>query len=589
MKTLASLAALAFSGCASPGSNADADSDSDSDSDADSDADADVDSDADTDTDPVDRSALPEDRTVEWQGNVGVRGGIPSREDLRNCVDSDGVPTDGVSDATAAIQDCLDATPPDGVAYLPAGTYRVTDTIYVHGDRSLRGAGSDPDDGTTILSDSPLDSIVQIGAGHSEGELLQVAGTPRGSTSLTLDDASSLSAGDFILVNQLNDDTIPVTPASYAEGDCTWCDQFGATRLRAQVVEVVAVSGDDLEIDPPLFFALDDALDPRVMRLDMEARAGLEDLVVKNDPSIADGWNVNVMFRGAANAWMKNVRVDTCGKRCVDLRTYHYRVEVRDSWLEGCLDHANSDTCYGTEVAEGSSSLVENNVYHDTSNGPILMWGASGNVVAYNYANAVFRTQQRDSWFWPNSWTHGAHPSFNLWEGNVLAGINWDGYWGSASHNVAFRNRVTSLDPDAGLVPGHVEVAAILIETNNHFMSVVGNVLGTDGWTDSYEEIGTRYWGANLVYATGTGGDGDPACFDTLFRDRNYDYSTGSIPRCGDAGEPSCQGADETAELPDSLYLSGKPAWFGDVAFPPVRPETPGEVEIPATRRFAGE
>ena len=88
------------------------------------------------------------------------------------------------------------------------------------------------------------------------------------------------------------------------------------------------------------------------------------------------------------------------------------------------------------------------------------MWGASGNVISYNYIHSVFRFQQRDSWFWPNSWSHGAHTSYNLWEGNDFAGLNWDGYWGSSSHNMAFRNRIWGSSPLQGLVPGHVEVGA---------------------------------------------------------------------------------------------------------------------------------
>lgn len=538
----------------------------------------------------VPTSAIPDDRLVPWRGNVGVEGGIPTRDDVRDCVAMDGVPTNGSTDATDAIQQCLDQAPVDGVAYLVAGAYRITGTLRVPGHKTLRGAGP-TDQGTTIFTESELDSLVFLGAGYSDnGPLLPItSGATRGSTALELADASSLEAGDLVLLNELNDASIPVTPASYAEGDCGWCDQFGATRLRAQVARVQSRSGNTIEIAPPFFYDFSAGNEPSAMRLaEVAERSGVEDLVVRNDPGIADSWNVNIMVMGAANCWVKNVKVDTCGKRCIDLRTYHYRVEIRDSLIEGCLDHESSDTCYGTEVAEGSSSLIENNVYHDVSNGPILMWGASGNVVAYNYTVAVFRTQQRDSWFWPTSWTHGAHPSYNLWEGNDLTGINWDGYWGSASHNIAFRNRVTSHEPEAGLVPGHVEVAAIIIETNNHYMSVVGNVLGEAGWSDGYEEISTRYWSGNLVFATGTGGDGDPACFSTLFRHHNYDHVTGTTRHCGDDGEPECQGGDGSTVLPASLYLPGRPGWFGDAPFPPFDPEGPVVEDIPAKRRFAG-
>jgi hypothetical protein len=541
---------------------------------------------------PVSNGLFPADRVVPWQGNVGVEGGIPARTNVVNCVTVHGVPTNGTSDARAAIQKCLDATPEEGVAFLPAGTYVISGTLKVPTKRTLRGAGSGANGGTTIVTSAKIDNLLWIGAGYTNnGPLLPItAGAKKGSTSLTLADASSLAVGDYILVNEKNDPTIPVTAESYADGPCTWCDQFGATRLRAQVVRIDAKAGNTITLAIPFFYDFSPANDPRVMKLNrFVERAGIEDLIVKNTPGIPPSWNNNVMFQGAANSWMKNVKVSNCGKRCVDMRTYYFRLEVRDSLIEGCLDHSNSDTCYGTEMAEGSSSLVENNVYHDTSNGPIVMWGASGNVIAYNYEEAVFRTFQQDSWFWPSTWTHGAHPSYNLWEGNDAAGLNWDGYWGSASHDMAFRNRFSSFDQAAGLKPGHVECAAIIVETNNHYQSIVGNVLGRDGWTTKYEEEATRYWEDNLIFAVGTGGNGDPKVRSTLFRHRNYDYASKSTKTCGVGGEPPCQGSDASENLPHSLYLGAKPAWFGSATFPPFDPVGPVVSDIPAKRRFQGK
>jgi len=537
-------------------------------------------------------SVFPADRLVPWQGNVGVEGGIPTRTTIRNCVTSDGVPTSGTTDATAAIQKCLDNTPEEGVAFLPAGTYSISKTIKIPTKRSLRGAGSKGTSVTTIVTSAKIDNLLWIGAGHSDnGPLLKItAGHTKGSTTLTLADASSLAVGGYVLLNEKNDSTIPVSPSSYAEGACNWCDQFGGTRLRAQVAKIKSKTGSTIEITPPLFYDFTATNDPAAMKLNVfHERAGIESLVVKNTTGITGSWNNNIMIRGASNSWVKDVKVDTCGKRCIDLRTYYYRIEVRESLIEHCLDHDNSDTCYGTELAEGSSSLVENNVYHDVSQGPMLMWGASGSVVGYNYAVDVFRTRQRDSWFWPNSWTHGAHPSYNLWEGNEMSGLNWDGYWGSASHNFAFRNRLLSKDPTAGLMPGHVEVASIIVERNNHFMSAAGNVLGLDAWSNKYEEDGTRDWSANLIFATGTGGSGDPKCRSTFFRHSNYDYATKSVKSCGTGGEPSCQGGDGSATLPKSLYLASKPSWFGDVAFPPIDPVGPVVADIPAKRRHLGK
>ncbi len=573
--------------CAAPLGPADVDADHDTEPEPATLTDGDTDL---PETPPVDPSGLPADRMVPWQGNVGVEGGIPARPEVRNCVTEDGVPTDGVRDAAPAIRDCLARTPAGHAAYLPAGTYAIRsreqgeDGIRIPSDVTLRGDGPD----TILSAEMSLEHVVYIGQGYSADRLVPViAGGAKGSRQLTLQDTTGIEAGDYLLVNQLNDRTVPVTPVSgWGDGDCSWCDQFSATRLRAQVVEVTGKVGDELELGAAgLFHDLSDALEPTAMRLEnMGEYAGLEDLTVVNGEGASSGWRVNVMIEGAANSWVKNVRVENCGERCIDLRTYFYRVEVRDSTITGCIDHVNSDTCYGTEIAEGSNALIENNIYDDTSNGPIAMWGASGNVIAYNYIHDVFRFADRDSWFWPNAWTHGAHTGFNLWEGNDFAGLNFDSYWGSSSHNTVFRNRIDGENAAQGLVPGHVEVAAIIVETNNPATTIVGNVLGSQGFSNEYQEVDTVYWDTNAIYAIGV--NGDNGVFDSMFRHHNYDYVRKQVIDCDDAGEPGCQTGDPNVAIPPSLYLGAAPAWFEGATWPPFDPEGPVVSDLPAKIRF---
>jgi len=70
----------------------------------------------------------------------------------------------------------------------------------------------------------------------------------------------------------------------------------------------------------------------------------------------------------------------------------------------------------------------------------------------------------------------------------------------------------------------------------------------------------------------------------------NYDYATNSTKRCDDPGEPGCQGSDGGPNLPDSLYLASKPAWFGQTSWPPIGPDVnPMDGDIPAKLRFYGQ
>ena len=94
-----------------------------------------------------------------------------------------------------------------------------------------------------------------------------------------------------------------------------------------------------------------------------------------------------------------------------------------------------------------------------------------------------------------------------------------------------------------------------------------------------YPHMGnTAYSGVN---PPDTGKDAlDTRVKSTLIRHGNYDYATRSIQWDAGIGDHA---------LPDSLYLPGKPSWFGDLRWPPIDPANPSTAAaggIPAGRRF---
>ena len=141
--------------------------------------------------------------------------------------------------------------------------------------------------------------------------------------------------------------------------------------------------------------------------------------------------------------------------------------------------------------------------------------------------------------------------------------------------------------------------AAVILDKDQHYHSVIGNVLGTAGWQTAYEAEGIDFSekarniyrtgydaGTSDIYATGN----DHAVFETLFRHMNYDYYNNSIKYCSDAGEPGCQGGDGSHILPSSLYLPSKPSFFGNLPWPPIGPDVnPMTGTIPAKARYEGQ
>jgi hypothetical protein len=545
--------------------------------------------------------ALPADRMVPWSGYVGVEGGIPQRTTQRDCVALYAAHADG-TDMSGPINACLKGIASGEVAYLPAGTYVIAASIVVPANKTLRGAGPAS---TILLAQSDLPSghygaNVFIGGGYTDaavGGTAIVSGMTKGSTELTLADASGAVAGGHVTLTELNDATIPVSEVG-SGGACTWCGLYGSNgkRARMQIAKITAVSGKTITIEPPMYFTFSGANSPQAHVAPAYVEfAGVEDLTVKNGAGTTSGAQANIEMQGAANSWVKNVRVDTCGTRCIDLELDVYRNEIRDSTITHCVDHGNSDHCYGLQISGGSGNLVENNVFDDTSDGVITV-SASGNVIGYNVMHGCHRTQGMTQWFWGDEWTHGGHASYDLWEGNELNAIVWDVYWGSNSHDVAFRNRIHGFDETVTYDSYLQEVGTVLTFYNNHVMSEVGNVLGTAGFHDSYEVRNKDGWTEKPIYGTGaTGGGkvaGDDVAFTSTLRHANYDYFTKSVKLCSDTGEPGCQGGSADPALPASLYLGARPAFFTKCEpWPPIGPDVNGYVSaqgLPAYRRWKG-
>jgi hypothetical protein len=124
---------------------------------------------------------------------------------------------------------------------------------------------------------------------------------------------------------------------------------------------------------------------------------------------------------------------------------------------------------------------------------------------------------------------------------------------------------------------------AIELQYKTTFMNVIGCVLGTPGWSDTYESAYPASADNTLrtIWRLGYGGPswaGDTNVKATLLRHRNFDCVT--------------QGADVDPSFPDtllppSLYLAVKPSWWGDLPWPSIGPDVPGLVnKIPAELRY---
>jgi len=236
--------------------------------------------------------------------------------------------------------------------------------------------------------------------------------------------------------------------------------------------------------------------------------------------------------------------------------------------------------------------LIENNIYASTSEGPII-GGSSGNVIAYNYGIDVSREDTSAAgWYMGGDWSHLLQSTNNLWEGQYAEGIMLDDIHGSSGYQTIFRSRYVGKKPGDLCMGSTCSFAyAIALGAHQDNISIVGNVLGTDGYSTKYDEA-TFGSGDFNIYSTGYNNHTsyDNQVVLTLLRHYNFDYVTDGVKICTNPGEPGCQGGDADSVIANSLYLSSKPSWWcNETPWPPIGPDlNPMASDIPAKRRYAG-
>jgi hypothetical protein len=321
--------------------------------------------------------------------------------------------------------------------------------------------------------------------------------------------------------------------------------------------------------------------------------SGVENLTVSADESYSGSM---IQFWNTYASWIRHVET-AWGNGNEHIFLYGcLRNEVRDSYIH---DTYSTTDGYGILTVKSSDDrggctglLVENNIFSGFFQSMILETEV-GSAVAYNFS----RNARYDGWpeyqvpdFNAN---HGEHGMMLLFEGNVAAGFQNDGYHGSTSHITLFRNWLSGRHVDAART-GNVKT--VDLTRFSYYHNVVGNVLGSEDWPAGigeyemtgqpgyteqaviyrlgYPNMGNNGFSASNPPSNADDGGHDPKVAETLLRHANYDYESRAV-----VWDP----AIAARALPDSLYSSAKPAWWGASAFPPIGPDrTPMVAKIPA-------
>ena len=157
---------------------------------------------------------IPSDRIGVWEANVrnGVIGGIPTYSAGPNIMDYGGI-DDGTGSNNTALQSAIAASSNDQAIILPAGTFAFSSASMYGGPsrRAIRGAGI----GATTLKITGGSSGVVFGTALDYGSNSNphsdiTGGLTKGSTVITVSDASTFVNGRMAKINVTNDPDLPV-------------------------------------------------------------------------------------------------------------------------------------------------------------------------------------------------------------------------------------------------------------------------------------------------------------------------------------------------------------------------------------------
>jgi hypothetical protein len=563
---------------------------------------------------PNDNTGCPGNcREIPWQAGSDLwnNGTLPNY----SSVTCNKLAGNGTTDDGPAIQACLNALSSGQCALIPAGHYLINSTVRLVSNTCLRGAkaeGGPPfmptvDTGaTTIILGSNTSITTQnfsSGAGNLDPAITYAVNSPgynignaphKGDTTFTIG-SGTLTAGQWISVFADNDPTLVSSVGT--DGTCNWCGENTGYRTQIQILQVTNVTGTTATISRPFYYTLYTHPEYRKYTFPTQ-KAGLENL--RFDGSKADiGATPIILLQGCLYCWVKNVETydtgSSSGSAHIEM-DYGYGDEVRDSALHDQRSGA-SGSGYGVYFQfANTDAKVENNIIFHNRHGVVYQGGGSGTAILYNYIDDAYTDDL--SYLGSARTSHGAHPFFNLWEGNIASHVAADDFWGTSSHFVFFRNWLWGGESNA-IYSGGIGIPsfppingydAIDVYTGQTYYSFVGNVLGNPSlatnanWSaatlrgfDEYAEPT-----APIVYSYGgtltLGGAKVPSSGTTSLNHGNYDYKTKGVAYWEG-------GTNHT--LKTSMYYTSKPAFLGTCVWPGIGPDVSGLTDpIPAINRF---
>jgi len=509
----------------------------------------------------------------------------------------------------ATINSALVSCPQNSYISLAAGTFNLSTGLLWQNisNKKIVGQGADQTflvfTGHQNCSGTPTATVCMMSgdtnySGSPSNLANWTAGYSQGATSITLSSVPSLTVGDPITLDQLDDtsDSGDVYICS-AAGTCASNGDGGSPRSgrgQQQIVTVTSITGSGpytVGIDPGLAMPnWSSSKSPQAWWASSPIfNDGIENVSINASGA---GSNEDVTFFNCSGCWVKGIRsIGPTGRsHVVAWQSNHITIE--SSYFYKTNDAASVN--YGFETFPASDCLVENNIFQQIQAPYPTDGTATGCVFSYNYdVDNVFTG---GTWQQQSGFPHAVGDDHILYEGNQGAGIYSDNFHGTHNFQTMFRNTYDGYQPNEGK-PTTGGLGALLFNSYSRFYNVVGNVLGSSVFTHYKNTTATGYTASTSVISLGIG-DGVPNDTNvarTVMLWGNYDTVTAAVRWCGNSSDPgwgtTCGSASEvpstipnyanpvpsTTTLPPSFYLAAKPSWWpSSKPWPAIGPDVTG-------------
>ncbi len=471
---------------------------------------------------------IPDERQVDWNIAGKENRSLAGISEVRpldvhtefNFVREFGGDNTGKKDNADLLIKALEQTPSPATIHFPSGIYLFKKSIPVPSGKLIKGTSPN----TTIFLFDLLDADENLFVVQGNGSVKYTkVKNPyhKGANKVEVKNGNTFAPGDDVELIQENDPKIYF----YQTYDKPW-----AAWSVGQMLKVSRVEGNTVHFDRTLTLDYNSKLEIRLLKVEMVKEVGFKGFTVER---LDKGRGANFFFKHAANCWISCVKSTMATREHVRINNSR-NCEVKGSYFYDARFHCGGGSGYGILLNDHPTECrIYNNIFIKLRHSLIVKEGANRNVISYNFSDEVKISDgsiaeggcrnARIAKRFPDISVHGHYSYMNLFEHNVVRAIHSADNWGSTGPGTTFfRNKVAT---DYG----------IRISMASEKQNVVGNVV--NGVITEDEEV------INTVKLKNR----ELLRIDTL----------------------------SSLILPPSLYLTGKPDFYGNQPWPSIDPLFP--------------